>query len=186
MSFDPTSYETRGLNNEFKTAHHLTLNHTLQILIIRCWRFALISFFYHQPGLLSSLIGSLWPKSLLHLNLFQTPCPGFNNPNHICWLPQIMRLLTVQFSPSPVTTALSGTNILSTLFANTVKLWLSLGAEVVFTPYKQRVMYSDVCVSNYETWRKMTRKLTATSVPKLILLLPSSRNFILCFTSHIS
>ena len=86
-----------------------------------------------QPGLLSSLIASLWPKSLTHLNLFQTPCPsynpGFNNPDHICWRPQITQLLTVQFSPSPVTTALSGTNILlSTLFANTFKLWL-LGQE---------------------------------------------------------
>ena len=41
-----------------------------------------------------------------------------------------MQLLTVQFSPSPVTTALSGTNIiLSILLANTVKLWLSFGAK---------------------------------------------------------
>jgi hypothetical protein len=65
-----------------------------------------------------------------------------------------MQLLTVQFSPSPVTTALSDTNILlSTLFANTFKLWLSLGARVVFTPYKQTVVYSDVYASNYETGR---------------------------------
>ena len=63
-----------------------------------------------------------------------------------------MQLLTVQFSPSLVTTALSGTNILlSTLFANTFKLQLSLGERVVFTPYKQTVVYSDVYFSNYET-----------------------------------
>jgi len=99
-----------------------------------------------------------------------------------------MPLLTVQFAPSPVTTALSGTNsLLSTLFANTFKLWLSLGARVVFTTYKQRVVYSDVYASNCETGRQMILKLTATSVLKLILLLPSSRNSILMlkFTPYI-
>jgi hypothetical protein len=90
-----------------------------------------------KPGLLSRLIASLWPKSVMHLNLFQTPRPshnpGFNNPDHTCWRAQIMKLLTVQFSPSPVPTALLGTNILlSTLFANTLKLWLSLGGKSRF------------------------------------------------------
>jgi len=32
---------------------------------------------------------------------------------------------------------------------------MALGARVVFTPYKQTVVYSDVYASNYETGRQM-------------------------------
>jgi hypothetical protein len=93
-------------------------------------RYILILFTHLRLVLPSGLFPSGFPINILYVFLPHSsymPCQShphwLDHSNYICRRVQVMKLLIMQSSPSPVTSSLFGPNILlSTLFSNTFSL----------------------------------------------------------------